>query len=95
MGGLGARRAAPPLPSRALAPAAARARRLAEILRKAGIIVGIKVDKGTVELAGTDGEVVVQGHDDLAKRCQKYYAAGARFAKWCVGEGYFCGARAG
>ena len=61
-----------------------RARRLAEILRKAGIIVGIKVDKGTVELAGTDGEVVVQGLDDLAKRCQKYYAAGARFAKWCV-----------
>jgi fructose-bisphosphate aldolase, class I len=23
-----------------------------------------------------------QGHDDLAKRCQKYYQAGARFAKW-------------
>ena len=53
-------------------------------MRKANIIIGIKVDKGTVDIAGTDGEVVVQGHDDLAKRCQKYYAAGARFAKWCV-----------
>ena len=39
-----------------------------------------------MDIAGTDGEVVVQGHDDLAKRCQKYYAAGARFAKWCVME---------
>jgi fructose-bisphosphate aldolase class I len=55
---------------------------LAEIARKNGMIVGIKVDKGTVPIAGTDGEVVVQGHDDLAKRCATYYAAGARFAKW-------------
>lgn len=23
-----------------------------------------------------------QGHDDLAKRCAEYRAAGARFAKW-------------
>lgn len=53
-----------------------------EVLKKQGIIPGIKVDKGTVELAGTDGETVTQGLDDLAKRCQKYYAAGARFAKW-------------
>ncbi len=53
-----------------------------EVLRKQGIIPGIKVDKGTVVIAGTDGETVTQGIDDLAKRCQKYYAAGARFAKW-------------
>jgi len=53
-----------------------------EVLRKQGIIPGIKVDKGTVELAGTAGETTTQGLDDLAKRCQKYYAAGARFAKW-------------
>jgi hypothetical protein len=50
----------------------------------AGIVVGIKVDKGVVEIPGTDGETVTQGLDDLAKRCQKYYAAGARFAKWYV-----------
>lgn len=53
-----------------------------DLLRKQGIVVGIKVDKGVVPLAGTDGETVTQGLDDLAKRCQKYYAAGARFAKW-------------
>ncbi|KAK4396479.1 Fructose-bisphosphate aldolase 6, cytosolic [Sesamum angolense] len=43
---------------------------------------GIKVDKGTVELAGTNGETTTQGLDGLAQRCQQYYAAGARFAKW-------------
>lgn len=53
-----------------------------DLLKKQGVIVGIKVDKGVVPLAGTDGETVTQGLDDLAKRCQKYYAAGARFAKW-------------
>ena len=46
------------------------------------MLVGIKVDKGTVPIFGTDGEVVVQGHTDLGARCAKYYAAGARFAKW-------------
>lgn len=53
-----------------------------ELLKKAGIVTGIKVDKGTVVIAGTDGETATQGIDDLAKRCQAYYAAGARFAKW-------------
>lgn len=56
----------------------------AEVLKKAGIVPGIKVDKGTMEIAGTDGETVTDGIDDLGKRCQKYYAAGARFAKWYV-----------
>jgi fructose-bisphosphate aldolase, class I len=51
-------------------------------LRKAGIVVGIKVDMGVADIAGTDGETVTTGLDGLAKRCQKYYAAGARFAKW-------------
>jgi hypothetical protein len=54
-------------------------------LAQAGIIVGIKVDKGTMPLAGTDGETCISGLDGLAERCQKYYAAGARFARWCVG----------
>ncbi|KAK9153771.1 hypothetical protein Sjap_001251 [Stephania japonica] len=35
-----------------------------------------------VELAGTNGETTTQGLDGLAQRCQQYYAAGARFAKW-------------
>ncbi len=50
-------------------------------LQDKGIIIGIKVDKGTRELAGTVGETVTQGIDGLLERCQKYYAAGARFAK--------------
>ena len=43
---------------------------------------GIKVDKGLVDMWGTDGEKSTQGLDGLSKRCADYYAAGARFAKW-------------
>eukprot|EP01133_Synstelium_polycarpum_P015279 gene15279-18088_t len=53
-----------------------------EILKKKGIIPGIKVDKGTVVLPETDNETATQGLDGLAERCTKYYEAGARFAKW-------------
>ena len=53
-----------------------------ELLSKNGILVGIKVDKGTVNLSGSDNETTTQGLDGLAERCQKYYEAGARFAKW-------------
>ncbi|URE30633.1 Protein phosphatase 2A regulatory B subunit (B56 family) [Musa troglodytarum] len=53
-----------------------------EVLKEGGVLPGIKVDKGTIELAGTNGETTTQGHDDLGKRCKKYYEAGARFAKW-------------
>lgn len=53
-----------------------------EILNAAGILPGIKVDKGVVTLPGTDEETTTQGIDDLGARAAKYYAAGARFAKW-------------
>ncbi|CAM6008875.1 unnamed protein product [Sphagnum balticum] len=53
-----------------------------EVLKEGGVVPGIKVDKGTVDLAGTNGETTTQGHDGLAQRCQQYYQAGARFAKW-------------
>eukprot|EP01132_Coremiostelium_polycephalum_P009631 gene9631-11804_t len=53
-----------------------------EILKKKGIQVGIKVDKGTINIPGTDGETFTQGLDGLGDRCKKYYEAGARFAKW-------------
>ena len=53
-----------------------------DVLRKKGIVVGIKVDKGTVNIPGTDGETETQGHTDLGARCKKYYEAGARYAKW-------------
>jgi len=51
-------------------------------MKKKGIIPGIKVDKGIKPLYGTNGECVTQGIDDLDTRCAKYYAQGARFAKW-------------
>ncbi|KAI5640735.1 hypothetical protein M9H77_00536 [Catharanthus roseus] len=53
-----------------------------DVMKEAGVLPGIKVDKGTVELPGTNGETTTQGLDGLAQRCQEYYKAGARFAKW-------------
>lgn len=53
-----------------------------DLLKSKGIIPGIKVDKGIKPLHGTNGECVTQGLDDLDTRCAKYYAQGARFAKW-------------
>lgn len=54
----------------------------AEVLNKAGIIPGIKVDTGAKELALCPGEKVTEGLDNLAKRCAEYVKLGARFAKW-------------
>ncbi|XP_042010025.1 fructose-bisphosphate aldolase 5, cytosolic-like [Salvia splendens] len=53
-----------------------------ELLQDNNVVPGIKVDKGTVDLTGTNGETTTQGLDSLAARCQQYYKAGARFAKW-------------
>lgn len=53
-----------------------------QILQEKGILAGIKVDKGTVEIYKTKGETATQGLDDLGKRCAQYYKDGARFAKW-------------
>jgi fructose-bisphosphate aldolase class I len=53
-----------------------------DILKKAGIIPGIKVDEGTVALAGFPGEKITEGIDGLRERLAKYYELGARFAKW-------------
>ncbi|CAF3448591.1 unnamed protein product [Rotaria sp. Silwood1] len=53
-----------------------------DILKEKGIISGIKVDKGLVPLAGTNGENTTQGLDNLSERCAQYYRDGARFAKW-------------
>jgi fructose-bisphosphate aldolase class I len=55
---------------------------LVDKLKAQNIIPGIKVDKGVKPLAGTNGETVTQGIDDLDVRCKKYYERGARFAKW-------------
>ncbi len=53
-----------------------------DVMKKAGIIPGIKVDKGTQPLAGFPDEVITEGLDGLRDRLKEYYALGARFAKW-------------
>jgi len=54
-----------------------------DVLKANGIIPGIKVDTGLKPLAGgIAGENWCTGLDSLSDRCAKYYAQGARFAKW-------------
>jgi fructose-bisphosphate aldolase class I len=57
-------------------------RRLVDILSDAGVIPGIKVDRGTHPLAGAKGEVVTEGLDGLRGRLAEYFDMGARFTKW-------------
>lgn len=51
-------------------------------LSDAGILPGIKVDKGAKDLAGFPGEKVTEGLDGLRDRLAEYRDLGARFAKW-------------
>lgn len=53
-----------------------------QLLVKKGIIPGIKVDKGPVEIPSFPGEVVTEGLDGLRGRLNEYKELGARFAKW-------------
>jgi fructose-bisphosphate aldolase, class I len=53
-----------------------------DVLKKAGMIPGIKVDTGAKPLAGFPGETVTEGLDGLRERLQEYAELGARFAKW-------------
>lgn len=53
-----------------------------ELLAKKGIIPGIKVDKGPVDLPEFPGEVVTEGLDGLRGRLKEYKELGAKFAKW-------------
>ena len=48
----------------------------------AGIIPGIKVDRGAKEMAGHPGEKITEGLDGLRDRLKEYVQMGARFAKW-------------
>jgi fructose-bisphosphate aldolase class I len=63
----------------------------AELLASRGIVPGIKVDKGAIDLAGFPGEKVTDGLDGLRERCAEYRQLGARFTKWraviTIGEG--------
>jgi fructose-bisphosphate aldolase, class I len=55
---------------------------LVEVLRAAGIRVGVKVDRGAKAMAGHAGERVTEGLDGLRERLQHHAAQGACFAKW-------------
>ena len=62
-----------------------------DLLARKGILPGIKVDKGAVDLAGFPKEKVTDGLDGLRDRLAHYRGLGARFAKWraviTIGEG--------
>lgn len=62
-----------------------------EVLVKAGIIPGIKVDEGANALAGFPNEKITEGLDGLRERLAAYKEMGARFAKWraviTIGDG--------
>ena len=62
-----------------------------EYLKKLGVLVGIKVDKGAKVLASYNGEKVTEGLDGLRERLDEYYTLGVRFAKWraviTIGDG--------
>jgi fructose-bisphosphate aldolase, class I len=52
------------------------------VLTNNGIIPGIKVDGGTVALAGHPEEKITEGLDNLRNRLTEYAKMGLRFAKW-------------
>jgi len=62
-----------------------------QVLAAKGIIPGIKVDKGPVDIPGFPGETVTEGLDGLRARVKEYKELGAKFAKWraviTIGEG--------
>jgi fructose-bisphosphate aldolase class I len=54
----------------------------AAVLKKAGVIPGIKVDSGAKDLPGFPDEKITEGLDGLRERLAEYGKLGARFAKW-------------
>jgi len=55
---------------------------LVDLCKAAGVVVGIKVDKGTRALPYNPGDKYTQGLTDLDVRAAEYYELGARFCKW-------------
>jgi len=53
-----------------------------ELLKKQGIVPGIKTDKGLVPLVNSNNESWTQGLTGLVDRSAEYYKQGARFCKW-------------
>ena len=55
---------------------------LPEVLKRAGVVPGIKVDKGTTPLPNAPGDLITQGLDGLDELLNGFKQYGARFAKW-------------
>ena len=53
-----------------------------DLIKSSGSLVGIKVDTGAKQLAGSKQEKVTEGLDGLRERLKEYYDLGARFTKW-------------
>jgi fructose-bisphosphate aldolase class I len=75
-------RTSPPAPARSAFSRSEDGTPFADSLARKGIIPGIKVDKGTVDIPLAPGEKVTEGLDGLSKRLAEYFKLGARFAKW-------------
>jgi fructose-bisphosphate aldolase class I len=62
-----------------------------DVLKQKGIIPGIKVDEGAVDLERFPGEKITEGLDGLGARLADYYEKGIKFAKWraviTIGDG--------
>lgn len=53
-----------------------------EAVKGVGIIPGIKVDGGAVDMVAHPGEKITEGVESLQERLANYVQMGARFAKW-------------
>lgn len=52
------------------------------IMKEKGLEIGIKVDKGPIDLVSSPGDKVTEGLDGLEDRLAEYRNMGASFAKW-------------
>jgi fructose-bisphosphate aldolase, class I len=55
---------------------------LVKLIAQAGVLPGIKVDKGLKPLPFSANEVITEGLDGLRERLAEYRGLGAKFAKW-------------
>ena len=57
-------------------------KKIPDLISDSNTVPGIKVDTGAKVLANSTEEKITEGLDGLRDRLNKYYALGARFAKW-------------
>lgn len=55
-----------------------------ELLKKRGILAGVKLDEGLRDFDGFEGEIISAGLDNLEEKLRKYSKKGIDFAKWRV-----------